>query len=490
MRIWPLFVLFVFTVIFCSLPAKGGTVFDSLCELLATNTPPVSPTNILPESPSGELTEVGDGSFWGVTSLEKSDSTSTSFGSIYRVTKTGVLTRIFTFNGTNGLTPSGALTLGSDGNLYGTTLYGGTNGSFGVIPILNGTIYNITTNGVFTKLFAFNGTNGSNPNGALAVDNAGNFIGVARYGGVAYSGSQTGNGTIFKFTTNGIFTKLFDFGGTNGAGPIQIALSAADGNFYGVTAHGGIGYTGPGTGNGTIFRFTTNGVFTNLVYFNGTNGSWPFSNLTIGDDGSMYGATTIGGQFNNYGTIYRVTKDGGFTTLYSFDGSVGVKPNSKLVFGVDGNMYGTTPYRDTNLLTGNGAIYEITTNGVPTQLAVFGGTQGRRPTLGMTLGSDGNLYGALNDRLGQLYTNGSSGAIYRLVQQPALNAPMPTINGGAVVSWTSFTNAVYQVEYNTDLAFTNWTVLATNVISTSNSVSYIDSSLNSTRRFYRVRLVP
>jgi uncharacterized repeat protein (TIGR03803 family) len=490
MRIWPTFALSVVAVIFCTLPAKGGIAFDSLCELLATNTPPVSSTNILPESPSGELTEVGDGSFWGVTPLEKNDSTSTSFGSIYRVTKSGVLTRIFTFNGTNGLTPSGAFTLGSDGSLYGTTLYGGTNGSPSSFQFMNGTIYKISTNGAFTKLFAFNGTNGSNPNGTLAVDNDGGFIGVARYGGVAYSTSQTGDGTIFKFTTNGIFTKLFDFGGTNGSYPVQIVLSATDGNFYGVTRFGGIGYTGPGTGNGTIFEFTTNGVFTNLVYFNGTNGSWPSSGPVVGNDGSLYGTTLTGGQFNNYGTIYCVTKDGGFTTLYSFDGSVGARPYSKLVFGFDGNLYGTTIYHDTNFLSGNGAIFRITTNGVPTQLVVFGGTQGRRPTLGMTLSSDGNFYGALNDSKGQLYSDGSSGAIYRLVQQPALNAPMPINNGGAVISWASFTNAVYQVEYTTDLVFTNWTVLATNVIATSNSVSYTDSSLNSTQRFYRVRLMP
>src|ERR1017187_9670833 len=93
----------------------------------------------------------------------------------------------------------------------------------------------------------------------------------------------------------------------------------ADGNLYG-TMH----QTGP-SGYGAVFRVVTNGVFTKLVCFNGTNGMDPKSRLTLGTDGNFYGVTQSGGA-NGAGTVFQVTPAGALTTLVSFAGTNGASP--------------------------------------------------------------------------------------------------------------------------------------------------------------------
>ena len=78
-----------------------------------------------------------------------------------------MLTSLFSFNTTNGAAPQGGLTLGKDGNFYGTTALGGSS-SFG-------TVFRFSTNGTLMTLASFQGTNGQNPQCQLAMDDAGNF---------------------------------------------------------------------------------------------------------------------------------------------------------------------------------------------------------------------------------------------------------------------------------------------------------------------------
>jgi uncharacterized repeat protein (TIGR03803 family) len=124
------------------------------------------------------------------------------------------------FYSTNGTYPS-ALTLGHDGNFYGTTEQGGSAGY--------GTVFKVTTNGTLTTLAAFNSNNGASPYAALALGNDGNFYGTTFYGG------SSGDGTVFKVTTNGTLTTLVSFNGTNGASPYAALTLGNDGNFYGTT---------------------------------------------------------------------------------------------------------------------------------------------------------------------------------------------------------------------------------------------------------------
>src|SRR5207302_8734924 len=116
-------------------------------------------------------------------------------------------------------------------------------------------------------------------------------------------------GTIFRMTEDGSLTTLHFFNGNDGANPCLFSLVQAEsGTFFGVAFFGGLTSSSvpPGTlGRGTIFQITSNGVFTLLVRFDGTNGSNPVG-LTFGPDGNLYGACNLGGDFDQ-GTVFRMT---------------------------------------------------------------------------------------------------------------------------------------------------------------------------------------
>jgi len=158
------------------------------------------------------------------------------------MTPAGALTTLFTFSNTNGANPIGGLLLGKDGFFYGTTGFGGTNLGFG-------TVFKITTNGDLTTLYNFQGNDGEEPSFRLIFGNDGRLYGTASFGGSTVNDPLgTGAGSVFSVTTNGMFTTLFLFQQTNGANPAASLVLAPDGNLYGTTAQGGPG------GGGTIFR--------------------------------------------------------------------------------------------------------------------------------------------------------------------------------------------------------------------------------------------
>jgi uncharacterized repeat protein (TIGR03803 family) len=238
-----------------------------------------------------------DGNFYGTTFYGGSTNFKGGYGTVFRVTTNGTLTMLVPFNGTNGSHPLGTLTLGSDGNFYGTTESGGDND--------RGTIFQMTTNGTLTTLVSFNWTNGAEPSAGLTLGNDGNFYGTTSDGG------SNDLGTVFQVTTNGALTTLVSFNFTNGASPVAALTLGNDGNFYGTTEEGG-SYTNlnNGDGGGTIFRVTTNGVLTTLISFNGTNGLLPEAALTLGSDGNFYGTTACGGGNgggDGDGTIFRLS---------------------------------------------------------------------------------------------------------------------------------------------------------------------------------------
>ena len=233
----------------------------------------------------------------------------------------------------------------------------------------------------FTNLVLFNQTNGAFPNAGLIQGKDGNF-----YGTTASSGPG-GGGTVFQMTPLGILTNLVSFNNTNGAGPRAGLVQAMDGNFYGTT------YNGGSNNFGTVFQATTNGTLTTLVIFTfTTNGAYPIAGLIQGQDGNFYGTTAIGGT-NSGGTAFQVTTNGTLATMVSFDisGSAGNSPYAGLVQYSDGNLYGTTYQGGTN---GNGTIFKLTTNGIFTSLYSFTGTNdGANPYAGLVQGKDGSLYG-------------------------------------------------------------------------------------------------
>jgi uncharacterized repeat protein (TIGR03803 family) len=194
------------------------------------------------------------------------------YGTVFMIKADGTgFTNLHNFAGSasEGDSPQAALTLGSDGNFYGTTALGGSNNA--------GTVFKMTTNGALTTLVSFSTTNGSSPSSRLTLGNDGNFYGTTDEGG------SSDYGTVFQVTTNGTLTTLVSFAYTNGAYPYSSGLTqGGDGNFYGTTYGGGKSY------DGTVFRVTTDGTLTTLVSFAYTNGAYPCAGLTLGNDGNFY----------------------------------------------------------------------------------------------------------------------------------------------------------------------------------------------------------
>jgi uncharacterized repeat protein (TIGR03803 family) len=161
-----------------------------------------------------------------------------------------VLTSLHSFGVfTNGATPQGGLVQGSDGNFYGTTQVDGTNGGTNGG---NGTVFKVSATGELTTLYSFTGgKDGGYPQAGLVQGSDGNFYGTTQVGGTNGGNGNVGNGTVFKVSTTGDLTTLYSFtGGKDGAGPSAGLVQGSDGNFYGTTAVRGMG------GAGTVFRLS------------------------------------------------------------------------------------------------------------------------------------------------------------------------------------------------------------------------------------------
>jgi uncharacterized repeat protein (TIGR03803 family) len=334
------------------------------------------------------LVQGSDGTFYGTSY----GGGAYGYGTVFAVTSDGMLTTLYSFTGgSDGESPEYGLVEASDGNFYGTTEFAGAAGSSGY-----GTIFRITPAGELTTLYSFSPlTNRENVTGAepsyLTLGSDGNLYGVARLGGA------NGNGTVFKITTSGTFTRLYTFSALNsssenGDGSLPTGLvQATDGNFYGTAVLGGP------KDHGTVFKITPGGVLTRLYGFTGTDGSLPQPGLIQGSDGLLYGTTDSGGT-DGYGSVFKVTLTGKLTTLYSFDNmSNGSRPPAGLVEGSNGNFYGTTT---SGTSYGDGTLFEITSSGTYSLLHTFTGTaglggtnDGAAPYSGLIQGSNGNFYG-------------------------------------------------------------------------------------------------
>jgi len=292
-------------------------------------------------------------------------------------------------------------------------------------------------------------------------------------------------GTLFQLRVGG-FTGIasFLFSGTNGRGPTAKLLEARDGNLYGTTTGGGAEYTWTNGDWGTVFRVTPAGEVTSLFSLSPTNGSNPSAGLVEGSDGWLYGTTTYGGA--GYGTIFKITTNGVFTRLVAFNNVNGATPAAELVEGNDGNFYGTTSYGGS---AGHGTIFRVTPNGVLTALLSFnpqvGYTSGfpRFPQTGLVKGIDGNLYGT---------TSGGGlgyGTFFRLTPPPVITSILKS-NGNVLLTWTSFTNGLYRVEYKTNPTNTMWLTLDPGVTAVGGSVSVSDPMAGGAERYYRIVLSP
>jgi uncharacterized repeat protein (TIGR03803 family) len=322
-----------------------------------------------------ELVQGADGNLYGTT-VTNGD------GTIFSISPAGSLTTLYSFcaqhNCQDGTNPLGGLILGADGNFYGATAeYGATHYA--------GTVFKFTSVGGLTTLHRFcrEGTtciDGSTPAAGLVQGTDGNFYGTTTAGGAA-----NGGGTIFKIGPDGSLSTLYFFCAPNctgGSVPDAALIQGTDGNLYGSTLYGG------SYGYGTIFRITPAGRFTTLHNMSPSGGTWP-SALVEAANGNFFGTTASGGAYGG-GTVFQMTRSGAVKTVYSFCGQPkcadGASPYGRLVAATDGNLYGTTTY-------GTGTIFRVALNGSLTTLHTFAVTDGENPYNGLVQATDGSFYG-------------------------------------------------------------------------------------------------
>ncbi len=292
-------------------------------------------------NPLAGLIQASDGNFYGA-SLQ---GVAASLGTLFRMTPAGALTPLHGFGGgEDGANPLAALVQGSDGNLYGTASTGGSNGV--------GTVFSLSTNGLFTPLWSFNSTNGSYPAAPLVQGSDGKLYGTTSVGGTHDVG------TVFSLNTNGSFNSLASFDYTRGAYPSNGLVQAPDGAFYGTAASGGTN-----GGWGTVFRLTADGTLTPLHSFNYEDGAYPVGGLVEATDGNLYGTTSQGG-IGGQGTVFQITTNGQLATLVWFNGTNGANPQGALIQARDGSIYGTAEFGRTGYNgysgAGDGLIFRLT----------------------------------------------------------------------------------------------------------------------------------
>lgn len=338
-------------------------------------------------------------------------------------------TTLVSFNGSDGANPSASLILARDGNFYGTTENGGSNGS--------GTVFKISPSGVFTTVYSFcaqtNCEDGRLPESAVVQGIDGNFYGTTTLGGA------NGQGTVFQLTPDGQLTRLYSFCAPmqclDGSQPNSL-VQGKDGDFYGTTSGGGVLGTinCDGDGCGTVFKITPAGALTTLHTFCAqgpgeglcADGATPLAGLVQATDGNFYGVTSLPavcetpGSCNNGGTIFQITPSGDFSTIYTFCAQAGCPdgnyPVAALIEATDGNLYGTTYTGGANQ---GGTIFKTTLAGALTTLYFFCLQQscpdGSFPRASLVQAIDGYFYTTA-------YAGGAngSGSIVAMTPQGAL----------------------------------------------------------------------
>jgi uncharacterized repeat protein (TIGR03803 family) len=266
--------------------------------------------------PMAGLVQGTDGNLYGTTA----NGGASNFGTVFKITPSGKLTTLYSFcsqtSCADGSAPSSALIQATDGNFYGTTLNGGA-------LISNaGTIFKVTSSGKLATLYMFCEvtpcTDGEAPWASLIQGSDGNFYWTTYDGGI-----DPFAGTVFEITPGGTLTTLYDFDGTDGSNPTGALLQATNGTFYGMTAQGGDN----GTNEGTIFKFTQGGALTTVYLFcaqqSCTDGANPIGGLLQATNGTFYGTTEDGGSFGD-GTVFSLSVGlGPFVETLPTSGSVG-----------------------------------------------------------------------------------------------------------------------------------------------------------------------
>jgi len=308
----------------CDYPSGCGTVFRITPAGTLTTLYTFHADGSAGDGPEAGLVQGTDGGFYGTTGLEG------GAGTIFRITASGIFNTLHVFSTIDGAAPYGGLIQATDGNFYGTTYLGGT-GTNVNCGTGCGTVFKMTPSGNLTTLHSFDFADGAFPVGGLVQAGDGNFYGTTGWGGanqdvcvLTYPFSQCG--TVFRITPAGELTTLYNFCSqtncTDGLGPYGTLVQATDGDLYGTTTLGGE------VDAGTIFKITTRGGLTTLHSFDQTDGLYPYAGPVQATNGTFYGTTAFGGTNGNCpyecGTVFGLSVGlGPFVTFVQRAGRVG-----------------------------------------------------------------------------------------------------------------------------------------------------------------------
>jgi uncharacterized repeat protein (TIGR03803 family) len=328
-----------------------------------------------------------------------------------------------------------ALTVGTD-PLGQTCTLGNASGSGVQADIANVAVSCAASTSVVVHAFT-GSTDGRNGRSSLTLGNDGKFYGVATAGGDPVANA----GTLFRVSGSAgawVYEVVHTFDTlTAGADPDSRLLLAADGSFYGTTQSGG--NTSQFTdGAGVIFKLTPSGnTFTYSVVYalNGTtDGAFPTGNLIQGADGSFYGVTGAGGDAGtSAGTVYKLTPSGAgftYTVLYAFLANGDGGDPMGVTQGSDGNLYGGTFFGG-DPATNAGTLFKLApsgTNWVFSVLHTFNGsTDGSSPASALVQGRDGRLYGSALKG----YADGSVSTLFAITPSASTDdfTVLHTLNG-------------------------------------------------------------
>ncbi len=366
----------------------------------------------------------------------------------------------FPSTNTDGSEPYSALVLSSN-VLYGTTVYGGTNGA--------GAIFSVHTDGTdFKDLYSFSALPdyvvGDNNDGGLPY--AALLLSSNKLYGTASAGGTAGDGSIFRINTDGTdFTNLHSF--TDGSGSPRAGLTLSSNVLYGTTISGGVDY------GGSVFRINLDGSdYTNLHSFTGTtnDGLGPTTGLVVSGN-TLYGTAQSGGKYYG-GVVFTISTGGiGYTNLFNFETNTdqgnpstnmtGASPYFGTMLLLGNRLYGTTRFGGTN---GNGVVFALNTDGSAfTNLHTFGASDtpggntsdGAQP-YGTLIQIGSSLYGTADDggtnsSFGTVFAVNTNGSDFRLLYTfgAIINSAYINVGGaGAVGGLVVSGNTVYGTTVN------------------------------------------
>jgi len=328
------------------------------------------------------------------------------------------LTVLHSLGGSDGQSPTGGLVFDSKGNLYGTAWIGGASGANCLYFYGCGTVFELSPASgggwTFQVIYTFSGAeDGGNPKGDLVVDSQGNLYGTTFYGGVVNTNCSLGCGTVFELSPDSsgwTLTTLHAFGWSDGANPAGMTRDSR-GRLYGTTYYGGSWSVG------TVFELApSKGVWhLSTVYTfgdsnNTAGGIYPNGGLVIDGLGNLYGTANSGGYsssgcyVNGCGTVFEISPGGKFTVLHKFLGYLhedGANSEGTLVLDAAGDVFGTTAFGGTSCGSGcsYGTVFKLSHSSGTWKEKVlhrFNGTDGQQAMGDLAMDRAGNVYGATN----------------------------------------------------------------------------------------------